>query len=119
MEILSNFSSIYFFIAFIFVAVFMLIAVCVVVIGNIKELRNKIKRYLADPSKDLRCSGCVHIDGPICPYPNYCESMKPTPTCYNCKFSYYGAGPEGCYLHGDIILLSNDTCPDYKSYKDK
>ena len=113
MEILSNFSSIYCFIAFIFAAVFMLIAVCVVVIGN------KIKKYLADPSKDLRCFGCVHIDGPICPYPNYCESMKPTPTCYNCKFSYYGAGPEGCNLHGDIILLSNDACPDYKFYKDK
>ena len=45
--------------------------------------------------------------------------MKPTPTCYNCKFSYYGAGPEGCDLHGDIILLSNDACPDYKFYKDK
>ena len=113
MEILNNFSSIYCLITFIFVVVFMLIAVCVVVIGN------KIKRYLADPSKDFRCSGCVHIDGPICPYPDYCESMKPTPTCYNWKFSYYGAGPEGCYLHGDIILLSNDTCPDYKSYKDK
>lgn len=113
MEILSNFSSIYCFIAFIFVVVFMLIAVCVVVIGN------KIKRYLADPSKDLRCSGCVHIDGLICPYPDYCELMRPTPTCYNCKFSYYGAGPEGCYLHGDIILLSNDTCPDYKFFKDK
>ena len=85
----------------------------------IRQLRNKIKRYLADPLKDPRCSGCVHVDGPICPYPNYCESMKPTPTCYNCKFSYYGAGPEGCNLHVNIILLSDDTCPDYKFYKDK
>ena len=97
----------------------MFIVVCVVTIGNIRKARNKIKRYLADPLKDIRCSRCVHIDGLICPYPDYCESMRPTPTCYNCKFSYYGAGPEGCYLHGDIILLSNDTCPDYKSYKDK
>ena len=46
MEILSNFISIYCFITFIFGAVFMLIAVCVVAMGKVKEPRNKVHFYV-------------------------------------------------------------------------
>ena len=46
MEILSNFASIYCFITFIFGAVFMLIAVCVVAMGKDKEPRNKVHFYV-------------------------------------------------------------------------
>ena len=46
MEILSNFSSIYCFISFIFGAVFMFIAVCVVAMGKVKEPRNKVHFYV-------------------------------------------------------------------------
>ena len=44
MEILSNFSSIYCFIAFVIGAVFMLIAVCVVAMGKTKE--PKVRFYV-------------------------------------------------------------------------
>lgn len=46
MEILNNFSSIYCFITFIFGAVFMFIAVCVVAMGKVKEPRNKVRFYV-------------------------------------------------------------------------
>lgn len=46
MEILNNFSSIYCFITFIFGAVFMLIAVCVVAMGKDKEPKNKVRFFL-------------------------------------------------------------------------
>lgn len=47
METLSNFSSIYCFITFIFGAVFMLIAICMVAIGKVKEPRNNVHFYVA------------------------------------------------------------------------
>ena len=46
METLNNFASIYCFITFIFGAVFMFIAVCVVAMGNVKEPRNKVHFYV-------------------------------------------------------------------------
>ena len=46
METLSNFSSIYCFIAFIMGAVFMFIAVCVVAMGKVKEPRNKVRFFI-------------------------------------------------------------------------
>lgn len=46
MEILNNFSSIYCFITFILGAVFMLIAVCVVAMGKVKEPRNKVRFFV-------------------------------------------------------------------------
>ena len=46
MEILNNFASIYCFITFIFGAVFMLIAVCVVAMGKDKEPKNKVRFFL-------------------------------------------------------------------------
>ena len=46
MEILNNFASIYCFITFIFGAVFMFIAVCVVAMGKVKEPRNKVRFYV-------------------------------------------------------------------------
>ena len=52
MEILNNFSSIYCFITFIFGAVFMLIAVCVVAMGKDNELRNKVRFYVARDKND-------------------------------------------------------------------
>ena len=46
MEILNDFASIYCFITFIIGAVFMLIAVCVVAMGKVKEPRNKVRFYV-------------------------------------------------------------------------
>ena len=46
METLSNFSSIYCFIAFIMGAVFMFIAVCVVAMGKVKEPRNNVRFFV-------------------------------------------------------------------------
>ena len=46
MEILNNFASIYCFITFIFGAVFMLIAVCVVAMSKVKEPRNKVRFFV-------------------------------------------------------------------------
>ena len=43
---LSNFASIYCFITFIMGAVFMFIAVCVVAISKVKELKNKIRFFI-------------------------------------------------------------------------
>lgn len=51
MEILSNFSSIYCFITFIIGAVFMLIAVCIVAMGKVKEPRNKVRFYIRKTTK--------------------------------------------------------------------
>ena len=47
MKILSNFISIYCYISFVFGAVFMLIAVCIVAMGKVKEPRNKVHFYVA------------------------------------------------------------------------
>ena len=51
METLSNFSSIYCFITFIMGAVFMLIAVCIVAMGKVKESRNKVRFYIRKTTK--------------------------------------------------------------------
>ena len=51
METLNNFASIYCFITFIFGAVFMLIAVCVVAMGKVKEPRNKVQFYIRKTRK--------------------------------------------------------------------
>ena len=47
MEILNNFASIYCFITFIMVAVFMFIAVCVVAMGKTKEPKNNVRFFVA------------------------------------------------------------------------
>ena len=47
MEILSNFASIYCFIAFIIGAVFMLATLCIVAISKDKEPRNNVHFYVA------------------------------------------------------------------------
>ena len=82
----------------------------------IKKLIKAIKRASADPCKDIRCKECAFIDGPMCPYPDYCNLMKPTPTCYNCKHSIYGAGPESCEIHGDVYLSGSRACPEHEYY---
>ena len=82
----------------------------------IKKLIKAIKRASTDPCKDVRCKGCAFIDGPLCPYPDYCKLMRPTPTCYNCKHSIYGAGPESCKIHGDVYLSGSRACPEYEYY---
>ena len=53
MNILSNFSSIYCFITFIFGAVFMFIAVCVVAMGKDNEPRNKVRFFVEKDSDNL------------------------------------------------------------------
>lgn len=68
METLSNFSSIYCFITFIFGAVFMLIAVCIVAMGKVKEPRNKVRFFVEKEvfnsyflyigNKDVMCYIC-------------------------------------------------------------
>ena len=52
MEILSNFASIYCFITFVIGAVFMLIAVCVVAMGKVKEPRNNVRFFIRRISID-------------------------------------------------------------------
>ena len=52
METLNNFASIYCFITFIFGAVFMLIAVCVVAMGKVKEPRNNVRFFIRRISID-------------------------------------------------------------------
>ena len=52
MEILNNFASIYCFITFVIGAVFMLIAVCVVAMGKVKEPRNKVRFFIRRISID-------------------------------------------------------------------
>ena len=68
METLNNFSSIYCFITFIFGAVFMFIAVCVVAMGKVKEPRNKVRFFVEKEvfnsyflyigNKDVMCYIC-------------------------------------------------------------
>ena len=68
MEILNNFASIYCFITFIFGAVFMLIAVCVVAMSKVKEPRNKVRFFVEKEvfnsyflyigNKDVMCYIC-------------------------------------------------------------
>ena len=53
MEILNNFASIYCFITFIFGAVFMLIAVCIVAMGKVKEPRNKVRFFVKAVRDDM------------------------------------------------------------------
>ena len=52
METLNNFASIYCFITFIMGAVFMLIAVCVVAMGKVKEPRNKVRFFVTRDNED-------------------------------------------------------------------
>ena len=52
MEILNNFASIYCFITFVIGAVFMLIAVCVVAMGKVKEPRNNVRFFIRRISID-------------------------------------------------------------------
>ena len=47
MEILSNFGSVYCFISFIFGAMFMLMAICIVAMGKEKEPKNKVHFYVS------------------------------------------------------------------------
>ena len=68
METLSNFSSIYCFIAFIIGAVFMLVTICVVAMGKVKEPRNKVRFFVEKEvfnsyflyigNKDVMCYIC-------------------------------------------------------------
>ena len=51
MEILSNFASIYCFIAFILGAVFMLIMLTIAAMGKVKESRNKVRFYIRKTTK--------------------------------------------------------------------
>ena len=51
METLSNFSSIYCFIAFVFGAVFMLAMLTIVAMGKDKEPRNKVRFYIRKTTK--------------------------------------------------------------------
>ena len=51
MEILSNFISIYCFIAFILGAVFMLTMLCIAAMGKDKEPRNKVRFYIRKTTK--------------------------------------------------------------------
>lgn len=62
MEILSNFSSIYCFITFIIGAVFMLIAICIVAMGKVKEPRNKVHFYV---SRDKNGGLWLYLGKPI------------------------------------------------------
>ena len=52
MEILSNFGSVYCFIAFVIGAVFMLATLCIVAISKDKEPRNKVHFYVARDKND-------------------------------------------------------------------
>ena len=52
MEILSNFSSIYYFISFILGAVFMLATLCIVAMGKDEEPRNNVHFYVARDRDD-------------------------------------------------------------------
>ena len=68
MEILNNFASIYCFITFIMGVVFMLIAVCIVAMGKMKEPRNKVRFFVEKEvfnsyflyigNKDVMCYIC-------------------------------------------------------------
>ena len=51
MEILNNFSSIYCFIAFVIVAVFMLAILSIAAMGKVKEPRNKVRFYIRKTTK--------------------------------------------------------------------
>ena len=51
MNILSNFSSIYCFIAFVIGAVFMLIMLTIAAMGKVKESRNKVRFYIRKTTK--------------------------------------------------------------------
>ena len=85
------------------------------IINIFKALINKIKNIFVNPLNDPRCKDCVHIDGPICPYPKECSAMKST--CYNCKYSVYGAGPEYCELQGQNSMISIFPCCSHEYYK--
>lgn len=62
MEILSNFSSIYCFVAFVIGAVFMLAILSIAAMGKEKEPRNKVRFFVA---RDKNGSLCVYLNKPI------------------------------------------------------
>ena len=66
------------------------------IMNMFKTLINKINNIFTDSLKDPRYKD--YVDRPICSYPKECSSMKLIPTCYNCKYSVYSAGPEYCEL---------------------
>ena len=53
MEILSNFASIYCFIAFVIGAVFMLAMLSIAAMGKVKEPRNKVRFFVEKDNMDL------------------------------------------------------------------
>ena len=72
MEILSNFISIYCFIAFVIGAVFMFIAVCVVAMGKVKEPRNKVRFFVERVISD---NYFLYINGKDKQYPLASERL--------------------------------------------
>lgn len=61
MEILSNFSSVFCFVAFILGALFMFVAICIAAMGKVQEPMNKVHFYVArDKSGNL----CLYICKP-------------------------------------------------------
>ena len=62
MEILSNFSSIYCFIAFVIGAVFMLAILSIAAMGKVEEPRNKIHFYIA---RDKNSELWLYLSKPI------------------------------------------------------
>ena len=52
MEILNNFSSIYCFVAFVIGAVFMLVTICIVAMGKVKEPRNNVRFFVTRDNED-------------------------------------------------------------------
>ena len=58
METLNNFASIYCFITFIFGAVFMLIAVCIMAMNKLKEPRNKVRFFV---TRDFLGGNTLHL----------------------------------------------------------
>ena len=59
MEILNNFSSIYCFIAFIIVAMFMLAMLSIAAMGKVKEPRNKVRFFV---EKEISNSYFLYIE---------------------------------------------------------
>ena len=92
MEILNNFASIYCFITFIFGAVFMLIAVCVVAMGKVKEPRNKVRFFVTKDSDDAFYSSTpiLWFGVPKKAY-TWCPTKTSKPLAFDEEgFKYYG-----------------------------
>lgn len=97
MEILSNFASIYCFITFIFGAVFMFIAVCVVAMGKVKEPRNNVRFFVTKDNgvcnDDLRLwMGKPKWDNVIKRWMYY--SMRTHCLCVSGGFKSYNLNPD-------------------------